>query len=317
MLTYRLPLLIVIHYFIVFSDGFAQTSDNWVDEQHQQVQSSLQQMANNINSWFGENDEQNPAKAGLRVMIDQRWNHYEGYSLRPRIRGSLRLPALQDKISVVFGDETMDHEFKDAAELMSESRGLEHKSHFSMQDTKRTNSSVALQWSPARQNTFDSKFSLGMRSGGDIYVKTELSKDNQYHRLQNHNAIIYRYGLKSQHYVRGNLDFNYQLGGNNIASNQTHIDYHHDDDEEKWGWGNRLSYKHLTGKNSWYHYGVYTGGNIKNKQFSLNSYGPFISMRRNLLRDWLFIQPELTYYNNKEQDYQHNIGIMLRLEMQF
>lgn len=40
-------------------------------------------------------------------------------------------------------------------------------------------------------------------------------------------------------------------------------------------------------------------------------------MRRNLWRDWLFIQPELTYYNNKEQDYQHNIGIMLRLEMQF
>ena len=64
-------------------------------------------------------------------------------------------------------------------------------------------------------------------------------------------------------------------------------------------------------------YGIFIGGDIDNKQFHLNQYGPFITWRQPILRQWFFIQPELNYYNDKNHDRRHHIGAFLRLEAIF
>ena len=64
----------------------------WADEQHQEVKNTLHTWANVIDSWIGEADPKNPASAGLRVMLDSEWNRYDDFSIKPRVRGKIRLP---------------------------------------------------------------------------------------------------------------------------------------------------------------------------------------------------------------------------------
>ena len=59
------------------------------------------------------------------------------------------------------------------------------------------------------------------------------------------------------------------------------------------------------------------GGPLENKKFDVNQYGPFVTWRQPILRKWLFIQPELNYYNNREENRKHSLGAFLRLEAIF
>lgn len=78
---------------------------NWVDKQHQNVQNKLHRWSNGINDWLGETDPNKPAKASLRVMVDSEWDKHNGFSVKPRVRGKIKLPVLKKRLSVVFGDE--------------------------------------------------------------------------------------------------------------------------------------------------------------------------------------------------------------------
>lgn len=69
--------------------------------------------------------------------------------------------------------------------------------------------------------------------------------------------------------------------------------------------------------NKWLNYGVYAGGYIENKKPDLNTYGPFVGWRQPFLREWLFVQTELNYYNDKKEDRSHHVGALLRLEALF
>lgn len=293
-------------------------NDNWLDNSHSAVQDTLQHTADGINSWFGPTED-GDARVKLRVMLDNRWNEYDGYSLRPRVRGSVRLPALENRLSVEFGDERLEYEQRNPNDIMAESRHLRDARRFSFNETRRDNSSLGLNWSaPSKDKGFDADLGVGIRSGGDIYTRAKMNK-TWYHRndWQTFGEVFYRYGLKSKHYVRGNWDFSHVPASGIILSNQLHIDYRHSDDEEGWGWGNSLSRKHMTGQNTWFNYGVYAGGSFEDNHAKLNTYGPFAGLRMNVYRNWFFVQPEITYYNDKKQDRDHHLGAMLRLEAQF
>lgn len=297
-----------------------QTSGNWLDSGHAKIQDTLQNTADGMNDWFvAEGADSDAARVKMRVMLDNRWNEYDGYSLRPRVRGSLRLPALEDRLSLVFGNEELEYQPENPANLSAESRHLADNRHFSLHETRRDNSSLGLRWSPpVKQENLQTDFGIGIRSGGDIYAKAEVNK-TWYHpnNLQTYAEMIYRYGLKSEHYARSNLEVSHVPISGVISSSQMYINYQHQDSETVWNWGNSLSRKHMTGRDTWFNYGVYFGGEIENDRFMLNSYGPFAGMRFNAYRNWLFIQPELSYFNDKTQNRDHHIGAMLRFEAQF
>ena len=95
--------LLVLSYLPLQS--FAETS--WVDNSYANVRSTLHSWSNSIDSWFGTPDPDKPASASLRIMLDNEWNHYDGYSIKPRIRGKIKLPTLKQHLNLVFGDEVM------------------------------------------------------------------------------------------------------------------------------------------------------------------------------------------------------------------
>ena len=105
--------LLVLSYLPLQS--FAETS--WVDNSYANVRSTLHSWSNSIDSWFGTPDPDKPASASLRIMLDNEWNHYDGYSIKPRIRGKIKLPTLKQHLNLVFGDEDLDNQSRDKNQL--------------------------------------------------------------------------------------------------------------------------------------------------------------------------------------------------------
>lgn len=73
-----------------------QNDPNWVDKQHSKASNTLDRWANNINDWLGEADPDKPGTASLRVMLDSRWDKYDKFTVKPRVRGKIKLPVLKN-----------------------------------------------------------------------------------------------------------------------------------------------------------------------------------------------------------------------------
>ncbi|MFC3874674.1 hypothetical protein [Neisseria musculi] len=295
----------------------APENDTWVDRQHGAVRSRLKSWAHNIDDWFGEPDPDNPADANLRVMIDTKWNKYDHFSVKPRIRGRVKLPVLQQRINVVFGDDSLDNEPRNNIQVYEENVSTDNKT-FDKTHSRESNSSLALRWSDiGKRSGIDTDADIGIRSGNDFYLRLKGSKDWQLGgdfstRLE----PIYRYGIDSKHYVRTNWEVRRFPEGNTFTANQFHLQYTRNNDEE-WTWGNSLYRQHNLPGHKRLNYGIYTGGNIEARKAKLNSYGPFAGWRQPIWREWLFVQTEINYLNNREENRPHHIGTLLRAEALF
>ena len=70
--------------------------NSWIDRRHDAVSSRIDRVAHHWDSWFGTPDPNKPADAGLRVILDTEWNKHDRFSVKPRIRGRLKLPVLEN-----------------------------------------------------------------------------------------------------------------------------------------------------------------------------------------------------------------------------
>ena len=303
----------------VQTEAGAATESTWIDEHHSSARRGIKGLAHQLDDWFGEPDPNDPASANLRIILDTNWNKYDDVSFKPRIRGRLRLPVLEERLSVVFGDDSLDNELQDEAHIGADGRlpGSSDK-RFDRRQSREENSSLALRWSDITRRTgLDTDVDLGVRSGNDIYVRFKAGKSWQLeHDYSTRLEQIYRYGIDSKHYVRTNFEVKRAPAGEPFVANHLHVQYTHDNDEE-WEWGNSLYRQHDFAPGKWLNYGVYAGGFIENKKADINGYGPFVGYRQPFWRDWLFAQTELNYYNDRRENRSHHVGVLLRLEALF
>ncbi|PJG82030.1 hypothetical protein [Caviibacterium pharyngocola] len=299
---------------------FAQEEPNWVDSQHHSIRTTLHDWANSLDGWIGDTDPNRPASAGLRIMLDSEWNRYDRFSIKPRIRGKIKLPALKNKVSLVFGDDELDNESRDKNRIGSTyAVPLEKNKRYDRKQAREDNASLALRWSETTKRLgIKTDIDVGVRAVNDIYLRFRAAKEWQLtENIRTRLEQIYRYGAKSKHYLRTNFENNYAQNDQTFIANHLHLQYTNDFDEERTSWGNSFYRQHDFAEYKRLNYGIYIGGNVKNKRFDLNQYGPFITWRQPILRRWLFIQPELHYYNDKAQDRIHHLGAFLRLEAIF
>ncbi|UOO81486.1 hypothetical protein LVJ83_11165 [Uruburuella testudinis] len=298
----------------------AVENDTWADRQHGAASRGLDRFAHRMDGWFGTPDPNNPASASLRIMLDTEWNKYDEFSVKPRIRGRLKLPVLENKVSVVFGDDSLDNQLGDPAHLGADGRQSNNRNRTYDRDRVRDdNTSLALRWSDlSRLTGLDTDFDIGVRSGDDIYARVKAGKrwqlENDYSTFAEQ---IYRYGIDSKHYARTNFEIRKAPAGKPFIANHLHAQYENDGDKEEWTWGNSLYRQHDFAPGKWLNYGVYAGGYIENKKASINGYGPFVGYRQPFLRPWLFVQTELNYYNDRREDRSHYVGALLRFEALF
>ena len=163
----------------------------------------------------------------------------------------------------------------------------------------------------------------------DLYARARAEKlwridDSSWLRAEQ----VYRYGTKSEHFARSTLELGWRqsqsVGGQGTDTqliNQSHLSYTHKDHQENLDWSNSLYREHRwqapLGIHS-FSYGLYAGGAMDDAhRHSLNSYGPYISYRQPIWRPWLFVQGDISHYNNKDAAKDHHTAFFGRLQMVF
>lgn len=306
----------------LFSLSILLTSPVWantqlIDQTHENIAQQVDQTAENINQWFGETNSNQNASATLRVLVDTHWNQDDGISLKPRIRGRIKLPVLEEKISVVFGDDDLDTENSQHASTASYAHN--QNKTFDYEQSKDENASLALRWSQISERfNIKTDADIGVRSGSDVYLRFLAEKEWQHtEQLYSHFEQTYRYGIKSKHHLRSEYEWLYQEANNRAITHEIGLSFDTDDGENNWTWDNHLTQQHHFSGSRSLNYGLYAAGGLNHEQPKLNSYGPFISYRQPIWRHWLFLQTELNYFNNKKENQSHRIGALLRIEALF
>lgn len=290
----------------------------WIDQQQKGVRHWVDGTAHKIDDWFGVTDPNKPASATLRILLDNKWDDYDGYEIRPRVRGKIKLPTLEKRLSLVFGDDSLDDQLDNQVTITNENPSLAEDKNYDRERTREDNSSIALRWSNfSKKYDFETDADVGIRSGDDVYVRLKAEKDWQLqHDFAFHAEQIYRYGSDSENYLRTNLELVHQRKNEASLSNQFALVYA-DTSEDDLNWSNYTFRQHQFFQGNRFNYGVYSGGYYNNNQLRLDSWGPFISWRQPVLREWFFVQTDLNYFNQDREDQDHHVSALLRLEALF
>ena len=290
----------------------------WLDRKQRNIRDWADRSSHKMDAWFGEVDPEKPASATIRVMLDNYWDEYDQYELKPRIRGKIRLPRIEKKLSVIFGDDSLDDEFNNNIANSNTQPNADAEKKFDAKQTRDSNGSIALRWSNFSEKLpFETDVDLGIRSGDDIYLRLKaeknwaLSNDFYFNAEQ-----IYRYGSDSENYVRSNLELSHARPNAPFLSDQFSLIYA-DEQEDDLVWQNRIFRQHQFFAHNNFNYGIHTGGYYNNNDLRLNSWGPFVSWRQPLWREWFYVQGDLNYFNDHREDRDHHISTFVRLEALF
>lgn len=289
-----------------------------IDHQRRKFSQWIDAQSHKMDDWFGVPNPDEPASASLRFILDTRWDRYNDVEFRPRIRGKLQLPTLEKRLSLVFGDDTLDNELDRSIAIQNENPELAADEHYDRTRTRQDNSSIALRWSKfSNQLGLDSDVDLGLRSGDDLYLRFKLAKTWQFeNNVYSTVEQVYRYGIDSEHYLRSNIEVRYAPTSQAFISNQFSVIYADAQDDDL-TWHNYSFKEHHFFKYHRFNYGIYTGGYYDDNKLRLNRWGPFVSWRQPVWRDWLLVQTDLNYLNDDRLDRSHYLGTLLRLEALF
>ena len=292
--------------------------NTWLDIQQKKLTDWADKTAIKIDDWFGQPNPEQPAKATLRIILDTKWNKYDELDFNPRIKGKIKLPTLEKKLSLVFGDDSLDNELSNSVAISDEITNTDSDKTLDQKRIRDENSSVALRWSDfSKKLPFETDVDLGIRSGDDIFLRLEVSRLWQLeHDFSFYAEQIYRYGSQSENYLRTNFDLRHTRPNQAILANQLSLIYA-DDLEDDLTWDNYLFRQHQFFHNNRFSYGIYTGGYVEDKHPELNRWGPYISWRQPFLREWFFIQTDINYLNDERLKRSHYAGALLRLEAFF
>lgn len=298
--------------------AWAQTT-GWIDERHNDTKRLLGRTAHHIDDWFGQTNPDEPARASIRVMMDIHDDRHTGTTIKPRIRAKVKLPTLENRLSLIIGDDELDHE--QGGGVYNDGRLHPKQDHtFDGKQSRQDNSTLALRWSKFKDDLgVQTDVDLGVRSS-DVYLRWRGEKRWQMADTHGRFEQVYRYGTKSEHFALSTLEFGHPLSNSQSLINRTHLVYTHKDNDEALGWSNSLyHHHHWSGKLGMrtLDYGLYAGGDAKGDGKFLNTYGPYVSYRQPLWREWLFIQGDVGYYNNKDEDKSHHLSTFGRLELVF
>ena len=297
----------------------AETEDRtWIDRKQRHIHQWADRTSVKIDEWFGEIDPEKPASATIRFMLDNYWNEYDNYEVKPRIRGKIKLPTLEKRLSLVFGDDTLDDEFDNNIANINNQPNQDGNKRLDSKQTRDNNGSIALRFSNlSKRLPFETDADIGIRSGDDVYLRLRAEKNWTLRNDFHFNAEqIYRYGSDSENYLRTNLELTHARPNQPLLSNQFSLIYADEQDDDL-TWENRTFRQHQFFAHNNFNYGIYTGGYYNDNNLRLNSWGPFVSWRQPLWREWFYVQGDLNYFNDHREDRSHYVSTFIRFETLF
>lgn len=162
---------------------------------------------------------------------------------------------------------------------------------------------------------FENNMNFGSNSNKDIYV--EMSANQNWildPKLKIDTSQTYRYATDSRNYLSTDLKLTHTQSKEAALYNQLKVTRSSGD--ENYYWSDKTYQQYQFVKNNLVIIGVYTSGHY-NREWTLNSWGPYISWKQPIWRNWLFLQTDLTYYNDKGSDLDHRISSSFGFEAHF
>ncbi|MDD9315572.1 selenocysteine synthase [Acinetobacter lactucae] len=162
---------------------------------------------------------------------------------------------------------------------------------------------------------FENDLDLGSNSDSDIYVQFLAKKKwNLRHNISIDTEQIFRYGSTSRNYSETTLNLTQKMQDNTLFANKFNVNK---SENEDYNWGNWTFQQFEFVKDNSLTYGIYSGGVYTKNDIRLNSWGPYISWRQPIWRDWIFMQNDLNFFNHLDDDSKHQLSVQMNLEANF
>lgn len=298
-----------------------ETQQRWTDRRHADVKEWLNRSSNKIDNWFGEIDSSRPASANLRIIADNQWSEYDDFQTHLRVRGKINLPTLERKLSIMIGDDRLD-DISDH-KVTVDKHSSTQKKIIDAKETRKENTSLALRFSKWNDNLpFDADFDIGLRSLDNPFVRLKASKDWKWSPNTGlYTEQTYRYSRKNKNELRSFWEIYYQQADKPRIMWQSNFHYQDKSDDDL-TWDSSLFRQHHFKTHQRLNYGLQAIGYFNSeysyaKEWDLNRWGPFVSWRQPLWREWFFIQADVNYMNDKRLNRNHYPSAGVRLEMLF
>ncbi|OTG80738.1 hypothetical protein [Acinetobacter sp. ANC 4648] len=163
---------------------------------------------------------------------------------------------------------------------------------------------------------FKNEMRLGSNSNKDMYVQLNASQNWTLDRnLKLDASQTYRYGVDNKNYFNTKLKLSHAQSQRASAYNQFNLTYIKHE-EENLIWEDRTYQRYQFLKNHALILGMYSSG-YYDKEMTLNSWGPYLSWQQPIWRNWLYIQSDMNFYNNKQNGMDHTLGSRLGFELHF
>ncbi|KRJ17579.1 hypothetical protein [Acinetobacter pittii] len=162
---------------------------------------------------------------------------------------------------------------------------------------------------------FENDLDLGSNSESNVYVQFLAKKKwNLRHNISFDTEQIFRYGSTSRNYTETTLNLTQKMQDNTLFANKFNVNK---SENEDYNWGNWTFQQFEFVKDNSLTYGVYSGGVYTKNDIRLNSWGPYISWRQPIWRDWIFMQNDLNFFNHIDDDPKHQLSVQINLEANF
>ncbi|WP_227539780.1 hypothetical protein [Acinetobacter sp. MB5] len=165
---------------------------------------------------------------------------------------------------------------------------------------------------------FQNDMNLGSNSDSDVYVELSAEKNWKLSPKFSFNAAqTFRYGAESRNYSETNFKFTQQESKTTLASTQFSVVKTYD---ETYTWDNHLFRQQQFPDDNRLTYGIYSNGiyDKTKRDIEVQSWGPYLSWRRPLWRNWIYIENEVSYYKDLTSDNgRHILSTSLQFDTNF
>jgi len=221
--------------------------------------------------------------------------------------------ALIQELMAVFGNDTLWRRATQP-EPTYKAFGKKKKKNSSAQVS--TTNPLSASWATiSTWMPFENNLDLGSNSENDVYVQFLAKKKwNLRHNISLDTEQVFRYGSTSRNYTETTLNLTQKMQDNTLFANKFNVNK---SENEDYSWGNWTFQQYQFLKDNHLTYGVYSGGLYTKNDIRLNSWGPYISWRQPVWRNWLFMQNDLNFFNHIDDDSKHQLSVQMNLEANF
>ncbi|MDV2441066.1 hypothetical protein QR665_16560 [Acinetobacter gerneri] len=162
---------------------------------------------------------------------------------------------------------------------------------------------------------FKNNMGLGSDSSQDIHVVMSANQNWLLDpKLKLDTEQVYKYGVESGNQFNTNFKLTHVQSKESSIFSQLQISRSTGD--ENFYWTDKTYQQFQLQKNQSIILGIYSSGHY-DREWILNSWGPYISWKQPIWRNWLFLQSDLSYYNDKGSDLEHRISSSFGFEVHF